>query len=221
MYSTFPEMPLYKIWESSNYQKLNDYDYGYPKRHTQQPQRSNEKPKHKYRVNDMVLDVVEGKVGRIRELLSWPDYLVDSIDSSTGSWICNETHIEPLTEDIDKSESSSSIDDYWEEEPEPPIQYNPYNPLSTKITDITDTGDITISKDKVDFINNGGICVTDTINKHDKDIEELTHISNVNMENITDIETKTYDIEHKVIDLEKKQKRISKLSKLALLSRFL
>ena len=221
MYTTFPEMPLYKIWESSNYQKLNDYDYGYPKRHTQQPKQSNEKSKHKYQVNDMVLDVIEGKVGRIRELLSWPDYLVDSIDSSTGSWICNETHIEPLTEDIDKSESSSSIDDYWEEEPEPPIQYNPYNPLSTKITDITDTGDITISKNTPDLASDGGICITETVNKHDKDIDELIHISAINMQRATDIECRHKDIEQKVEDLEKKQKRISKLSNLALLSKFL
>ena len=172
----------------------------------------------------MVLDVVEGKVGCIRELLSWPDYLVDSVDTSIGSWICNETHIEPLTKDSVKDivkESSSSIDDYWEEEPEPPIQYNPYNPLSTKITDITDTGDITISKDKVDFTNNGGICVIDTVSKHGNDIEELTHISDINMQKTSDIETKTYDIEMKMKDIEKKQKRISKLSKLAFLSRFL
>ena len=217
MYNTFSGVSGYKIWE------LNDYDYGYPKRHLQQPQQSNKKPKHKYQVNDMVLDVVEGKVGCIRELLSWPDYLVDSVDSSIGSWICNETHIEPLTKDSVKDivkESSSSIDDYWKEEQEPAL-CPLYNPLYTKIIDITDTGDITISKDKVDLANDGGICVTDTINKHDKDIEELTHISDINMQKTTNIEVKTCDIERKMKDIEKKQKRISKLSKLALLSRFL
>lgn len=213
MYSTFSEMPLYKIWESNNYRKLNDYDYGYPKRHTQQPKQSNEKSKHKYRVNDMVLDVVEGNVGCIRELLSWPNYLVYA---SSGSWICNEAHIEPLANDINESESSLSINDYWEEEQEPPIKYNP---LSTKITDTTDTGDITISKG--DLANDGGIQVTDTVNKHDRDIDELMHISDINMQKTTNIEGKTRDIEQKVEDLEKKQKRISKLSKLALLSRFL
>ena len=212
MYNTFSEMPLYKIWESNNHWELNDYDYGYPKRHSQQ---SNKKPKHKYQVNDMVLDVVEGKVGCIRELLSWPNYLVYA---SSGSWICNEAHIEPLANDINESESSLSINDYWEEEQEPPIKYNP---LSTKITDTIDTGDITILKDKVDFANDGGIQVTDTVNKHDRDIDELMHISDINMQKTSDIEVKTCDIEQKVEDLEKKQKRISKLSKLALLSRFL
>lgn len=210
MYNTFSEMPLYKIWESNNHWVLNDYDYGYPKRHSQQ---SNKKPKHKYQVNDMVLDVVEGKVGCIRELLSWPNYLVYA---SSGSWICNEAHIEPLANDINESESSLSINDYWEEEQEPPIKYNP---LSTKITDTTDTGDITISKG--DLANDGGESTMSSIKRIDNDVEDLKSISDINMQKPSDIETKTYDIEQKVEDLEKKQKRISKLSKLALLSRFL
>lgn len=214
MYNTFSEMPLYKIWESNNYRGLNDYDYGYPRRHLQQ---SNKKPKHKYQVNDTVLDVVEGKVGRIRELLSWPNYL---IDASSGPWICNEAHIEPLANDIDESESSLSINDYWEEEQEPAPSAL-YNPLSTKITDITDTGDITISKNSVDLANDGGESTTSSIKRIDNDVENLKSISDVNMQKTSDIETKTYDIEQKVEDLEKKQKRISKLSKLALLSRFL
>lgn len=210
MYSTFPGVEGYKIWE------LNNFDYRHPN-HSQSFDEKPEKPKHKYQVNDSILDVNSGRVGRIRELLTWPNYLVLS-STPTGSWICNESHIEPLADDIDESESSLSINDYWQEEQEPPIKYNP---LSTKITDITDTGDITISKNKVDLTNDGGICVIDAVNKHDKDIKELTCISSVNMENIADIETKTYDIERKVEDLEKKQKRISKLSKLALLSRLL
>lgn len=216
MYTTFPGIQRYKIWES------NEYDYGYPKRH---PRRSNEepkKPKHKYRVNDLILDVDNDRIGLIRELLTWPNYLVVDSSTPTKSWICNEVHIEPLANEFnDIDESLPSIDDYWEEEQEPPIKYNPYNPLSTKIIDITDTGDITISKDKIDLVNDSGICVTDTVNRHNKDIDELMHISDVNMQKTSDIETKTYDIEHKVIDLEKKQKRISKLSKLSLLSRFL
>lgn len=213
MYSTFPGVQGYKIWESNDFWESNNFDYS---RHPKHYQSFDEKPKHKYQVNDSILDVNSGRVGRIRELLTWPNYLVLS---SMGSWICNESHIEPLTEDIDKSESSSSIDDYWEEEPEPPIQYNPYNSLSTKITDITTTGDITISK--VDFADDGAICVTDAVNKHDKDIDELMHISDINMQKTTNIEGKTRDIEQRVWDIEKRQKKISKLSKLALLSRFL
>lgn len=222
MYTTFPGIQGYKIWGS------NEFDYGYPKRH---PRRSNEepkKPKHKYRVNDLILDVIEGKVGRIRELLSWPDYLVVDSSTPTKSWVCRESHIEPLVEDIDESlpESLPFINDLdvsntRETNIEYPEDYNPYNPLSTRITDITDTGDIIISKNEVDLANDAGICVTDTVNRHNKDIDELMHISDVNMQKTSDIETKTYDIEQKVEDLEKKQKRISKLSKLALLSRFL
>jgi len=216
MYTTFPGIQGYKIWGS------NEFDYGYPKRH---PRRSNEepkKPKHKYRVNDLILDVDNDRIGLIRELLTWPNYLIVDSSTPTKSWICNEAHIEPLANDFnDIDESSPSIDDYWEEEQEPPIQYNPYNSLSTKITDITDTGDITISKDKIDLANDSGICVTDTVNKHDKVIDNLMQISDINMQKTSDIETKTHDIEQKVEDLEKKQKRISKLSKLALLGRFL
>lgn len=209
MYKTFSGMQDYKIW------RPNGYDYGYPSRSSQQ---SNKKPKHKYRVNDMVLDVVEGKVGRIRELLPWPDYLVDA---SSGSWTCPESYIEPLA-DVDTNEVSSTMNhsDYWEEEQEPPLSIL-YNPLSTRITDITDTGDIMISKDTVDLANDGGICITETVNKHDKDIDELIHISDINMQRATDIECRHKDIEQKAEDLEKKQKRISKLSKLALLSKFL
>ena len=209
MYNTFSELPGYKIWES----KSRDYGYGYPRRH---PQQSNKKPKHKYQVNDMVLDVVEGKVGRIRELLSWPNYLVDA---SSGSWICPESYIEPLADDDMVSPTMNHLD-YWEEEQE----FEPsaiYNPLSTRIDNITDTGDITISKSKPDLANNCGEHVTETVNKHDKDIDELMHISDINMQKTSDIECRHNDIEWKVEDLEKKQKRISKLSKLALLSSFL
>ena len=87
--------------------------------------------------------------------------------------------------------------------------------------DITDTGDITISRNVVGLANDGGVCITETVNKHDKDIDELIHISDINMQRATDIECRHNDIEQKVEDLEKKQKRISKLSKLALLSKFL
>lgn len=212
MYNTFMEVnDVYKMWES------NGYDYGYPRRRSQQ---SNKKPKHKYRVNDMVLDVVEGKVGRIRELLSWPDYLVDT---SSGSWICPESYIEPLTDDdINKVSPTMNHSDYWEEEQEPAPSAL-YNPLSTGISDVTvtDTGDIMISRNKPDLANDGGICVTDTVNKHDNDIEDLRHVSDINMQRVTNIECRHNDIEQKVEDLEKKQKRISKLSKLALLSKFL
>lgn len=209
MYNTFMGVDGYKIWES------NGYDYGHPRRRSQQ---SNKKPKHKYRVNDMVLDVVEGKVGRIRELLSWPDYLVDA---SSGSWICPESYIEPLTDDdINKVSPTMNHSDYWEEEQEPAPSAL-YNPLSTRIMDITDTGDIMISKDTVDLANDAGICVTDIVNKHDRDIDELMHISDINMQKTSDIECRHRDIEQKMEDLEKKQKRISKLSKLALLSKFL
>lgn len=211
MYNTFSEVQGYKIWES------NGYDYGHPGRSSQQ---SNKKPKHKYRVNDMVLDVIEGKVGRIRELLSWPDYLVDA---PSGSWTCPESYIEPLA-DVDTNEVSPTMNHldyyYWEEEQEPTLSAL-YNPLSTRITDITDTGDITISKNEPDLANDGGICVTEMVNKHNKDIDELIHISDINMQRSTDIECRHKDIEQKVEDLEKKQKRISKLSKLALLSKFL
>ena len=209
MYNTFSGVQGYKIWES------NGYDYGHPRRRSQQ---SNKKPKHKYRVNDIVLDVVEGKVGRIRELLSWPDYLVDA---SSGSWICPESYIKPLTDDdINKVSPTMNHSDYWEEEQEPAPSAL-YNPLSTRIIDITDTGDIMISKDTVDLANDAGICVADTVNKHDKDIDDLRHITDINMQKATDIECRHKDIEQKVDDLEKKQKRISKLSKLALLSKFL
>jgi uncharacterized membrane protein YjjP (DUF1212 family) len=87
--------------------------------------------------------------------------------------------------------------------------------------DITDTGDIMISKNEPDLASDGGICVTDTVNKHDNDIEDLRHISDINMQRVTNIECLHKDIEQKVEDLEKKQRRISKLSKLALLSKFL
>jgi len=208
MYTTFPGIQGYKI-------------YGYPNR---RPRRSNEepkKPKHKYRVNDLILDVDNDRIGLIRGLLTWPNYLIVDSSTPTKSWICNEAHIEPLANDFnDIDESSPSIDDYWEEEQEP-TPFALYSPLSTKITDITDTGDITISKDKIDLANDSGICVTDTVNRHDKNIDELMHISDINMQKTSDIETKTHDIEQKVEDLEKKQKRISKLSKLALLGRFL
>lgn len=218
MYTTFPGIHGYKIWESDK------YDYGYPSLRSLRSRRPNEepkKPKHKYRVNDLILDVDNDRIGLIRELLTWPNYLVVDSSTPTKSWICNEAHIEPLANEFnDIVKSSLSIDDYWEEEQEP-APSTLYNPLSTKITDITDTGDITISKDKVDLTNDSGVCVTDTVNRHNKDIDELMHISDINMQKTSDIETKTYDIEHKVIDLEKKQKRISKLSKLALLSRFL
>ena len=228
MYSSFPEMQIYKMWELNNYWGLNDYDYGYPRQHPQQPQQSNKKPKHKYCVNDLILDVDNDRIGLIRELLTWPNYLVVDSSTPTKSWICNEAHIEPLAKDIDESDSlsinESSINDYWEEEQEStlsPTLSTLYTPLSTKITDITDTEDIIISKDGVDLVNDGGICVTDTVNKHDKDIDELRYISDNNMQKTSDIEVKIYDIEQNVTDLEKKQKRISKLSKLALLSRFL
>ena len=215
IYNAFSGIQNYKIWESNN------YDYGHPRRHAQQ---SNKKPKHKYQVNDKVLDVIEGKVGRIRELLTWPNYLVVDSSTPTGLWICNEVHIEPLAEDIDKSESTLSINDYWEEEQEPTLS-TLHKPLSTKIIDITDTGDITgditISKGRVDLANDSGIYVTDTVNKHDRDIDDLRHISDINMQRTTNIECRHNDIEQKVEDLETKQKRISKLSKLALLSRFL
>lgn len=215
MYTTFPGVEGYKIWESSN------FDYGYPSR---QPRQSNEKPKkpkHKYRVNDLILDVNNDRIGIIRELLIWPNYLIVDSSTPTKSWICNEAHIEPLADDFnDIDKSSPSIDDYWEEEQEPAL-CPLYNPLSTKITDITDTGDITISKKGDDLANDGGICVTDTINKHDKDIEELTYISDINMQKTTNIEVKTHDIEQRMCDIEKRQKKISKLSKLALLSRLL
>lgn len=215
MYTTFPGIRGYKIWESDK------YDYGYPSLRSRRPNEEPKKPKHKYRVNDLILDVDNDRIGLIRELLTWPNYLVVDSSTPTKSWICNEAHIEPLANDFnDIDESSPSIDDYWEEEQEPSPS-TLYNPLSTKITDITDTGDITISKDKIDFVNDSGVCVTDTVNRHNKDIDELMHISDINMQKTSDIETKTYDIDHKVIDLEKKQKRISKLSKLALLSRFL
>lgn len=206
MYNTFMGVDGYKIWESSC------FDYGYTSRH---PQQSDKKPKHKYQVNDLVLDVVEGEVGRIRELLSWPDYLVGT---SSESWVCQESHIEPLVDD-EVSPTMNHLD-YWEEkqEPAPSILYNP---LSTRITDITDTGDIMISKDTVDLVNDGGVCITETVNKHNKDIDELICISDINMQRTSDIECRHRDIEQKVEDLEKKQKRISKLSKLALLSKFL
>lgn len=209
MYNTFSGMQDYKIWES------NSYDYGYPSRSSRQ---SNKKPKHKYQVNDKVLDVVEGEVGYIRELLSWPDYLVGT---SSESWVCPESHIEPLADD-DTNDVSPTMNhsDYWEEEQEPSPSIL-YNPLSTRIVDITDTGDITISKNEPGLANDGGICITETVNKHDKDIDELIHISDINMQRATDIECRHKDIEQKVEDLEKKQKRISKLSKLALLSKFL
>ena len=217
MYSTFPGVQGYKIWKSNDFWESNNFDYRHPN-HSQSFDEKLEKPKHKYQVNDSILDVNSGRVGRIRELLTWPNYLVLS---SMGSWICNESHIEPLADDIDESSLSiNDINDYWEEEQEPSLS-TLYNPLSTGITDITDTGDITISKNKVDLAKDGGICVIGTVSKHGNDIEELTHISDINMQKISDIEVKTYDIEHKVIDLEKKQKKISKLSKLALLSRFL
>lgn len=214
MYSTFPGVQGYKIWKSDDLWESNNFDYRHPN-HSQSFDEKPEKPKHKYQVNDSILDVNSGRVGRIRELLTWPNYLVLS---SMGSWICNESHIEPLADDIDESESSLSINDYWAEEQEPPIKYNP---LSTGITDITDTGDITISKNKVDLTNDGGICVIDAVNKHGNDIEELMYITDVNMQKTTNIEGKTYDIERQVHDIEKQQKKISKLSKLALLSRFL
>lgn len=219
MYNTFSGIQGYKMWESF------DCDYGYNYKYPSlRSRRSNEepkKPKHKYRVNDLILDVDNDRIGLIRELLTWPNYLVVNSSTPTKSWICNEAHIEPLANDFnDIDESTPSIDDYWEEKQEPAPSVL-YNPLSTKITDITDTGDITISKDKIDFVDDGGICVTDTVNRHNKDIDELMHISDINMQKTSDIETKTYDIEQKVKDLEKKQKRISKLSKLALLSRFL
>lgn len=215
MYTTFPGIHGYKIWESDK------YDYGYPSLRSRRSNEEPKKPKHKYRVNDLILDVDNDRIGLIRELLTWPNYLVVDSSTPTKSWICNEAHIEPLANEFnDIVKSSLSIDDYWEEEQEPSPS-TLYNPLSTKITDITDTGDITISKDKVDLANDSGVCVTDTVNRHNKDIDELMHISDINMQKTSDIETKTYDIEHKVIDLEKKQKRISKLSKLALLSRFL
>lgn len=211
MYNIYSEVPGYKIWESTS----RGYDYGYPSRHSHQ---SNKKPKHKYQVNDKVLDVAEGKVGCVRELLSWPDYLVGT---SSESWVCCESNIEPLVDDdINKVSSTMNNLDYWEEEQEPPLS-TLYNPLSTRIADITDTGDIMISKDTVDLANDGGICVTDTVNKHDNDIEDLRHISDINMQRVTNIECRHNDIEQKVEDLEKKQKRISKLSKLALLSKFL
>lgn len=213
MYNTFMGVDGYKIWET------NSYDYGHPRR---RPQQSNKKPKHKYRVNDMVFDVVECKVGRIRELLSWPDYLVDA---SSGSWICPESYIEPLTDDdINKVSPTMNHLDYWEEEQEP-VPSALYNPLSTGITDITDTGDIMISKNEPDLANDGGIRggirVVETVDKHDYDIDDLRHVSDINMQKTSDIECRQKDIEQKVEDLEKKQKRISKLSKLALLSRFL
>lgn len=211
MYNTFSGVQGYKIWES----KSRDYGYGYPSR---RPQQSNKKPKHKYQVNDTVLDVVEGKVGRIRELLSWPDYL---IDASSGSWICPESYIEPLADDdINKVSPTMNHSDYWEEEQEPTPSAL-YNPLSTGIVDITDTGDITISRNKPDLANNCGEHVTETVSKHDNDIEDLRNISDINMQRVTNMECRHSDIEQKVEDLEKKQKRISKLSKLALLSKFL
>lgn len=207
MYNTFLGVNGYKIWESSG------FDYGYTSRH---PQQSDKKPKHKYQVNDVVLDVVNGEVGRIRELLSWPDYLVGT---SSESWVCQESHIEPLVDDDEVSQTMNHLD-YWEEEQEPALS-TLYNPLSTKISDITDTGDITISKNNPDLASDGGICITDTVNKHGNDIEELRHISDINMQRVTNIEYHHNDIEQKVEDLERKQKRISKLSKLALLSKFL
>ena len=213
MYNTFMEVNGYKMWESNSYDY--GYDYGYP---GCRPQQSNKKPKHKYRVNDKVLDVVEGEVGYIRELLSWPDYL---IGTSSESWVCQESHIEPLSDD-DTNEVSPTMNhlDYWGEE-QKLAPFALYTPLSTRITDITDTGDIMISKNEPDLANDGGICITETVNKHDKDIDELIHISDINMQRATDIECRHKDIEQKVEDLEKKQKRISKLSKLALLSKFL
>lgn len=213
MYNTFMEVNGYKMWESNSYDY--GYDYGYPSRSSQQ---SNKKPKHKYQVNDKVLDVVEGEVGYIRELLSWPDYLVGT---SSESWVCSESHIEPLADD-DTNEVSPTMNHlgYWEEE-QKPTPFALYNPLSTKIVDITDTGDIMISKNEPGLANDGGICITETVNKHDKDIDELIHISDINMQRATDIERRHKDIEQKVEDLEKKQKRISKLSKLTLLSKFL
>ena len=209
MYNTFSGVGGYKIWES------NSYDYGYP---SHRPRQSNKKPKHKYQVNDKVLDVVEGEVGYIRELLSWPDYLVGT---SSESWVCSESHIEPLADD-DTNEVSPTMNhlDYWEEEQEPSLSIK-YKTLSTGIVDITDTGDIMISKNEPCLANDSGICITETVNKHDKDIDELIHISDINMQRATDIECHHKDIERKVEDLEKKQKRISKLSKLALLSKFL
>jgi hypothetical protein len=211
MYNTFTGVDGYKIWES------NSYDYGYPSR---RPRQSNKKPKHKYQVNDKVLDVVEGEVGYIRELLSWPDYLVGT---SSESWVCSESHIEPLVNDnADEVSPTMNHSDYWEEEQEPSLSIK-YNPLSTGISDVTvtDTGDIMISRNKPDLANDGGICVTDTVNKHDNDIEDLRHVSDINMQRVTNIECRHNDIEQKVEDLEKKQRRISKLSKLALLSKFL
>lgn len=207
MYNKFSGVDGYKIWESS------DFDYRYTSRH---PQQSDKKPKHKYQVNDLILDVVEGEVGRIRELLSWPDYLVGT---SSESWVCQESHIEPLVDDDEVSPTTNHLD-YWEEEQEPALSAL-YNPLSTGISDITDTGDIAISKNKPDLVSDGGICITDTVNKHGNDIEELRHISDINMQRVTNIEYHHNDIEQKVEDLERKQKRISKLSKLALLSKFL
>lgn len=218
MYTTFPEIPLYKIWESSNYQKLNDYDYGYPKRHSQQ---SNKKPKHKYQVNDLILDVNNDRVGIIRKLLSWPNYLIVNSSTPTKSWICNEAHIEPLADDFnDIDKSSPSIDDYWEEEQEPTL-CPLYNPLSTKITDITDTEDITISKKGVDLTNDGGESTISSIKRVDDDINDLRCLSDINMQKTINIEVKTHDIEQRMCDIEKRQKKISKLSKLALLSRLL
>ena len=213
MYNTFSGVQDYKIWGSNDYNYV--YDYGYPSRSSQQ---SNKKPKHKYQVNDKVLDIVEGEVGYIRELLSWPDYLVGT---SSESWVCSESHIEPLANDnTDEVSPTMNHPSYWEEKQEP-TPFALYNPLSTRIVDITDTGDIMISKNEPCLANDGGICITETVNKHDKDIDELIHISDINMQRTTDIECHHKDIERKVEDLEKKQKRISKLSKLALLSKFL
>lgn len=207
MYNPFTGVQGYKIWES------NGYDYGYPR---QQPYQSNKLSKHKYQVNDMVLDVVEGKVGRIRGLLSWPDYFVGT---SSESWISNEAHIEPLTNDevndVNKVTPTMNNLDDWEEEPAQ------YNPLSTRITDITDTGDITISKNGVDLANDGGESTISSIKRIDNDVEDLKSLSDINMQKTADIEVKTHDIEQRVCDIETRQKKISKISKLALLSRFL
>lgn len=206
LYNTFPGLHECDMWNS------NVYEYKYPGRHPHQP---NKKHKHKYQVNDMVLDVVEGKVGLIRELLSWPDYFVGT---SSESWVCHESHIEPLSDDIDEvSPTMNNLDD-WEEEPEQ------YNPLSTGITDritITDTGDITIRKSEDNLVNDGGESTTTSIKRIDNDVEELKCISDINQRNVADIEVKTHDIEQRVYDIEKRQKKISKLSKLSLLSRFL
>lgn len=194
MYNTFPGVHGYKIWESNDFWESNNFDYSRHLKHSQSFDEKPEKPKHKYQVNDSILDINSGRVGRIRELLTWPNYLVDS---SMGSWVCSEAHIEPLQE-------------------EEPARYNP---LSTKITDITTTGDITISKG--DLANDGGESTISSIKRVDDDINDLRCLSDINMQKTTNIEEKTHDIEQQVHDIEKQQKKISKLSKLALLSRFL